>query len=145
MTWFPDMGREAFVSGDHVRAVGWLHGDHPFEHGELSPEFIAKLKLLIRAERSYPEDDVFGVACAGYHTCEFCGNARGTANLGVPAGEALFVAPEMVLHYVDEHGYRPPDEFVAAVMASPLPGTPEYAAAVARFREIHQRQFDAMM
>jgi hypothetical protein len=39
----------------------------------------------------------------------------------------------MIAHYVTEHGYLPPPEFVAAVMACPLPGTEEYLAAVAPF------------
>ena len=76
----------------------------------------------------------------GFHSCEFCENALGVRNLGVPAGDVLFVAPEMVCHYVEQHGYLPPAEFVAAVLASPLPGTPQYTEAVAGFRRIHQRQ-----
>lgn len=98
MTWFPDMGREAMVcSGVHVRAVGWLHCDHPFEHGEVSPEFIEKLGRIIQCRHGCGVE-LYWAAAAGYHTCEFCGNARGTSNLGVPAGDVLFVAPEMVLH-----------------------------------------------
>lgn len=145
MTWFPDMGHEAMVeSGDHVRAVGWLHGGHPFPRGKISPEFTEKLGRIVE-RRHHCVDELYWAAAGGYHTCELCGNARGTANLGVPAGDVLFVAPEMVLHYIEQHGYLPPEEFIAAVIASPLPGTSEYAAAVSGFRVIHQRQHDEML
>jgi hypothetical protein len=46
----------------------------------------------------------------------------------------------MVAHYVEAHRYAPPDEFVAAVLSAPLPGTPEYHEAVAAFREVKLRQ-----
>jgi hypothetical protein len=50
----------------------------------------------------------------------------GIGNFGVPSGDLLFVAPEMVVHYIEQHGYRPPAEFVAAVFRSPLPDTEDY-------------------
>src|SRR4051794_36232459 len=40
MSFFPDMGCESLVAaGNHVRAVGWLHPDHPYTQGEVSAEF----------------------------------------------------------------------------------------------------------
>jgi len=41
----------------------------------------------------------------------------------------------MIAHYVKQHGYSPPPAFVAAVLACPLPGTPEYEAAARPFAE----------
>jgi hypothetical protein len=58
----------------------------------------------------------------------------------VPNGDVLFVAPEMIVHYVEQHQYAPPKEFVAAVLRSPLPDEQEYWATVKRFREIHAKQ-----
>jgi hypothetical protein len=81
----------------------------------------------------------FGAA-AGYHTCEFCGRAHGTGNFGVLSDDLLFVAPEMVVHYVREHGYRPPAEFIAAVLHSPLPDTEEYQLLTEPFYHLHKAQ-----
>jgi hypothetical protein len=53
----------------------------------------------------------------------------------VPSGGRIFFAPEMIAHYVERHGYAPPDEFVSAVMACPLPGTEAYATVVGPFAE----------
>ena len=36
----------------------------------------------------------------------------------------------MIVHYVESHQYQPPEEFVVAVLASPLPNTAEYRDAI---------------
>jgi hypothetical protein len=101
-------------------AVGWLHPDHPFSEADPTPAFLAKLKEY--ASRSGASAVALGPGAAGgYHTCEFCGRARGTANFAVPAGVKIYLSPEMIAHYVEFHRYAPPAEFVAAVMSSPLP------------------------
>jgi hypothetical protein len=121
---------QALESGEV--AVGWLHPDHPFSEADPTPVFIAKLKEYAR--RSGASAVALGLGAAGgYHTCEFCGRAHGTANFAVPAGDKMFFSPEMIAHYVEIHRYAPPAEFVAAVMSSPLPGTREYVNAVAPF------------
>jgi len=70
---------------------------------------------------------------SGFHTCELCGLFRASGKVAVPTNSVLFVAPEMVLHYVEQHSYRPPRDFVDAVLSCPLPGSPEYVRAVSRF------------
>lgn len=123
---------QTLESGDV--AVGWLHPDHSFTQADPTPEFLAKLKEFV--SRCGASAVALGLGAAGgFHTCEFCGRAHGTANFGVPAGERLFFSPEMIVHYVEEHRYTPPAEFIAAILASPLPGTREYVNAVAPFVE----------
>ena len=117
------------LDSGHV-AVGWLHPEHPFSRAEVPPAFLAKLKGCAELWGESIDALNWGAA-GGYHTCEFCGKAWGSGTFGVPAGGRLFYVPEMIAHYVEHHEYAPPAEFVAAVMACPLPGTPEYAAAVA--------------
>ncbi len=113
-------------------ALGWLHPDHPFPQADPAPDFLAKLKEYAGRSRASARALSFGAA-GGYHTCEFCGQAHGTTNFGVPSGERIYYSPEMIAHYVEQHRYAPPPEFVAALMASPLPGTREYVDAVAPF------------
>lgn len=58
----------------------------------------------------------------GFHTCEFCGGrekAVGNAEIRVPGEGRMYAAPSLVHHYVVAHGYKPPEEFIAAVMAFP--------------------------
>jgi hypothetical protein len=63
----------------------------------------------------------------------------------VPGGDLLFVAPEMVMHYIEQHGYRPPAEFVAAVLRSPLPDTEEYQIIMEPFWHWHRDAVRRMM
>jgi hypothetical protein len=144
MSFFPDMGRQSQVaSGDHVRAIGWLHPDHSYPRGEVPAEFLARLKeFTARSDGS--AEALYFPAAAGWHTREFCGKAQGGKNFGVPSGDLLFVAPEMVVHYIEEHDYGPPAEFVEAVLRSPLPDTEEYQLITEPFWHRH-RAFEEMM
>ena len=145
MSWYPDMGQESMVAeGDHVRAVGWLDSDRPHTQGPVPPEFLNRLREFVRLSNASAEALYFG-AFGGFHTCDICGQAHDSRNFGVPAGGLLFVAPAMVAHYVEVHGYCPPAEFVAAVAASPLPDTPEYRAACSGFRELHKRRVEEIV
>jgi hypothetical protein len=145
MTFFPDMGCESMVAaGEHVRAVGWLHPDQAFSKGEVAAAFFARLKEFAARSADSADALYFGAA-AGFHTCEFCGKAHGTGNFGVPSGDLLFVAPEMVVHYIEQHGYSPPAEFVDAVLRSPLPDSEEYQTVTEPFWHLHRRVIEQMM
>jgi hypothetical protein len=113
-------------------AIGWLHPDHEFPQGDVPVEFISKLQQFSRLWGKSVGALGWGVAC-GFHECEFCDKVRASGTFGVPFGGRLYYAPEMIAHYVEHHRYQPPAEFISAVLASPLPGTQEYAAAAAPF------------
>ena len=137
MSYFPDMGHVSMVaSGKHVRAIGWLSSNQPYTTGDVSADFIRRLKEFAARSAESAEELYFG-AFGGFHTCEFCRRVRGIGNFGVPRDSLLFIAPEMIVHYIEHHGYAPPHEFVEAVLHAPLPATPEYASAVAVFRQRH--------
>jgi hypothetical protein len=138
MSFFPDMGCKSMVaSGDHVRAVGWLDPDHPYTKGEVPTDFLSRLKEFTARSGQSAEALYFG-AFWGFHTCEFCNQAHGINNFGVPSDDLLFVAPEMVVHYIEKHGYRPPSEFIAAVLRSPLPDAEEYQVLTEPFWHMHK-------
>ncbi|HUF04288.1 MAG TPA: hypothetical protein VMM38_08945 [Aridibacter sp.] len=136
MTYYKDLSKRCMAaSGWHVRAIGWLDEAHRFRKGRTSEEFREKLRAF--AEKASISMDTLGWGYYfGLHTCELCEEYESGLNFGVPAGRLLYVAPEMVSHYVDRHRYRPPKKFINAVLASPLPGSREYSAEVARFREL---------
>ena len=122
-------------------AIGWLHPDHPFLRGTASPEFVRRLTEIARNWGKSIAALDWGAA-GGFHECEFCskplkarraGHDLASGTFGVPAGDRIYYCPEMIAHYVSEHEYLPPPEFVAAVLACPTPGTDEYLAAVMPF------------
>jgi len=142
VSWFSDMGTACMIAhGDHVRAIGWLSDQHPFPTGDTPPEFLTRLNEFCRRWYDGLEPLAWTWrAFLGAHDCELCGRSKASGNIGVPAGSVLFAAPQLVAHYVESHRYAPPADFVTAVLSAPLPGTPEYAVAVAGFREVHLRQ-----
>jgi hypothetical protein len=133
MSHFPDMGTVTMVAaGPHVRAVGWLDPDHPFPQGDAPRGSLNKLQQFVE------HADQIGFALGlprflGPHSCEFCSDAMGFANFGVPSGELLFVAPVLIHHYVSCHRYLPPAEFLSAVLTSPPPGSAEHGRLLSRF------------
>ena len=78
----------------------------------------------------------------GWHNCELChpepispraGNqlrSFGTAEIRVFYQGRIYAAPNLIYHYVTEHNYQPPDEFIEAVLNGPLPGSPEYEVLI---------------
>jgi hypothetical protein len=145
MSYFADMGHVTPVAvGDHVRAVGWLHLDHPDTQGEVSAQILGRLREFV-AQSGFSAEALYFGAYAGIHTCEFCGRAHGVNNFGVLGEDVLFVAPEMVVHYVERHSYRPPAEFIAAVLRSPLPATEEYQRVSEPYWHLHKAYIEKIL
>ena len=135
MTYYPDLGTNSMIdSGPHVRAVGWLDDAHKFTKAEIPQKLQRKLRQYSENWITSTEALAWGLLM-GVHECELCDDYRASGNFGVPSQELLFVCPEMVFHYVEIHGYRPPEVFLRALEAAPLPGTDEYTAAVEQFRQ----------
>ncbi|MCE9638047.1 MAG: hypothetical protein K8T90_20285 [Planctomycetes bacterium] len=127
MAHFPDLAPRAASGGKSDVSIGWLSSGHAFPTGAVPPEFTSALARL----REVP----FALT-RGFHVCEFCMRNREddshrfdacSASWNSPEygnGEILvlsetgvaYVAPRLVLHYVTEHGYRPPQEFIDAVL-----------------------------
>ena len=106
---------------DRLRAIGWLAAGHNYTTGETDESTFSKLKELLR-------DPWQPTLTCGLHECELCQFDRptGHANLFVPAGTSLFICPELIVHYIAAHKYRPPDEFLRAVICCPSTRTIEY-------------------
>jgi hypothetical protein len=115
--------------------MGWLEPSHPYDKGPLDDAFVRALVALAT-------DPFQPFVFAGGHRCGFCrlsggsgflyGNQNvsiGSENIFVPDGERLFVAPSMILHYMDAHEYAPTANFQRAVLACPPVRSPEYKRA----------------
>lgn len=111
--------------------IGWLDRSHDYPKGRTSKLFATALlrfcEILVNPMR-------------GIHGCGFCGSRRGSMYVSV-AGQELrlgfaeirvfgrsrvYASPNLVYHYVVEHKYKPPREFVEAVIHGPQPSTDEY-------------------
>ncbi|MEU3649211.1 hypothetical protein AB0E59_37960 [Lentzea sp. NPDC034063] len=124
MTYYPDLSPyEYFESDEKMLNVGWLDADHDFPRGPVPREFVDALLRLSKKSRNQTR---------GFHWCVFCKGAfedvpnpyrppgvasKGSAEIhAVGADGVRYSAPTLVIHYVIEHGYRPPEVFVAAVL-----------------------------
>lgn len=124
MTYFEDLSNCDYFGDEFASeliAIGWLTYGIDFAKGKISEEVYAKLKQLL-------VDPWQPMVFAGCHECELCQfDAHFTyLNLFVPNGSRIFVCPEMILHYIACHHYRPPDPFLAAIAACPDTNSIDY-------------------
>jgi len=129
--YFDDMSRSCQVgSGPDIRAIGWLDDLHPFPTGEVPLMVMARLAEHIESQRSWQP-----VVAMGLHNCELCAERRVSENMNlrIPGAGVIYVAPVMILHYIEVHRYLPPEEFIHAVIGAPLHGPPEFEHAMAPY------------
>jgi len=96
-----------------MRNVGWLGPVRGLPHAGDDPLPEADVALLRAASRRLTN------VMLGFHQCPWCGygdplTGNGEYHYYAPDG-AVYAAPAMVLHYVQAHGYRPPDALVVAL------------------------------
>lgn len=129
MAFFADLSPYSY---DHtepnpkVLNIGWLGEGQPFSQGPVARPFF---RVLLRLTES-PVN-----LYRGTHECEFCElphnsiqhlwryrdrRARvreGNGEIRVPGlNGIIYVAPVLIVHYIAEHQYQPPQEFIDAVL-----------------------------
>jgi hypothetical protein len=126
MTTYPDLSPYEYTpSADgNVVNVGWLGRESDFQVGPVDESI--RLELRKRAENPLN-------VMRGWHDCELCGiespirippleGLHGRISLGTGelwvVGDAgiTYVAPTLIVHYVEDHGYVPPASFNAALL-----------------------------
>ncbi len=101
-------------------AVGWIE-ESDFTTGDVPDECI---ETLIEA---YPSK-IVSDGTRGLHTCTLCNvllpkpewkgkqiEVKGYGHYLVQYGNSVYMAPALLLHYILDHHYRPPQEFIHAV------------------------------
>lgn len=118
-----------------LQAVGWLESTHAFATGRAPTGLVARLEAFIEASAAYYSSYVF----RGLHDCTLCTaetarvgrhHRRSHVNVWVPGEGVIYIAPATITHYVEDHGYLPPEAFVRAVMSCPDYGSAAYCAAL---------------
>ncbi|ONI84449.1 hypothetical protein ALI144C_14930 [Actinosynnema sp. ALI-1.44] len=109
MTYYADLTPYRYTLADQAMVnVGWLEPGHEYTRGHVPVRLVdALLKLGTRPRNKL----------RGFHFCGFCNHYRGSGEIHVvgPTG-TRYAAPLLVIHYIFAHGYRPPAEFVDAVL-----------------------------
>jgi hypothetical protein len=130
LAYYPDLTAYEYYPGEgHMLNVGWLSKEAVFPRGPVPMAFAHELELLTELPVELTR---------GCHVCEFCERSEeliklikefpqyeavwemfrcGNGEIHVADGSgAIYCAPTLVLHYVSEHQYQPPREFVDAVL-----------------------------
>jgi len=131
MTWYADLTEcDYFPLCDSslVRAVGWLERGKVYTHGTVDLQVLVKLTELHR-------DAWEPCHVMGYHGCDLCprglsAHKMGVKNLFIPGDGFLYVCPELILHYINDHQYSPPIEFCEAILTCPPMNSPAYLNVV---------------
>jgi hypothetical protein len=142
MTYFKDLTRCSagpFSRLEPLLAVGWLAPRFDFPRGPVDRAMRDRLEAFFR-------DPWLPIVFLGSHVCRFCVQAlgidparadrapgqlpRGSANILIPDGDVVYVVPELILHYIDEHEYCPPSALADAVAACPPMGSSAYFRAL---------------
>lgn len=128
MATYEDLSPYSYYPGEEdALSVGWLGSDSPFSQGEVDEGVLSRIAWLCLNEPV--------VQTRGIHACEFCRyqddvecyllidgakpHLLGSNEIRVPGDGVTYAAPSLVLHYLVDHGYRPPDEFLRAVESLP--------------------------
>lgn len=109
--------------------VGWLSKDKLFKKGKVDEEFLKKLKLIFFGNDNYSSQ--VNLLRAPSRPCDFCGvvveehdferyMGLGCSEIWIKHKEKYYAAPSLIIHYIEAHNYKPPKEYVRAVMAVDL-------------------------
>jgi hypothetical protein len=140
MTHFEDL------SGKVIVKVGWLDAPHSYPTGEVAGEDIQAMERLVVHTWLPP------YRAMGWHDCTLCpraptdgpivreieGQARmlGATEIWVPDGDVMYSVPTLILHYIEDHQYLPPEVFIKALRKID-PGSPEYLSECDRIWNSH--------
>ncbi|RSS73348.1 hypothetical protein [Streptomyces sp. WAC06614] len=126
MTYYPDLATYDYDyhAPPEGLTIGWLEGDEAFPTGESSDEFVTDLldlgAFLDHKARGFHHCTICPVLTEPMATSPRTGQTYplGHAEIRATAPDGtLYVAPNLIIHYVQEHGYLPPTQFVEAVRA----------------------------
>ncbi len=141
MTHFKDLSRYSYGCREwRTRNVGWLSVAKPFSKGQTPTGFADALAIcairrteLTRGSHRCDLCELDGVSPPASSYC-LSGRTVGLGNgeIRVPdKGGRIFSAPTLVVHYVAEHSYLPPEDFISSIFqvaeSSYVVHGPEYA------------------
>jgi hypothetical protein len=128
VAYFPDLSPYSYGRNDHpgVVHIGWLDGAHPFAKGPVEHRLVEKMRRLAKTPIELYR---------GKHTCEICIGApdlfvgktlnpawvkwaaqrESNGEIRVVGDGITYAAPILIVHYIEEHGYLPPSEFLEAI------------------------------
>ncbi len=125
--------RADFEIGLTPLAVGWLQSGRSFDVGETPPGFLPALLPFCLPPATvcpWPSPPQCPICRARIVLPGEQDGAGKLTEIRVIGETEIYASPALIYHYVADHHYRPPDEFIAAVLQGPAPGTAEHRAFI---------------
>lgn len=107
---------------NNILNVGWLDEFHDFPKGKLSSNILFELLSLCDTPINQTR---------GFHNCPFCHKDLdnsihvlisgqkiylGSAEIWIKGNKnIIYACPDLIVHYIVEHNYSPPQDFIDAV------------------------------
>jgi hypothetical protein len=154
MTWFEDLSPCTYFRdrGETVLAVGWLERDHIYNKGPIREKEKVVDTLVRLLDMPWAPKYFMGShgcsLCRRPHMPLTLWRKRtqistrtsnpltllhqgtlislGCDNVFVPGNQCIYVAPSLIVHYILDHGYAPPEPFCQALLACPPMGSTDY-------------------
>ncbi|PSK93114.1 hypothetical protein [Taibaiella chishuiensis] len=122
--YYPDLSKYEETSLP-IYTIGWLDQYEFFQQGAVSPFVVEKII------KTYLQEPVN--LTRGIYLCPFCNrylpapcyiyinedksSILGHAEVWIPNKERtkIYAAPDLIIHYIKDHSYLPPQEFIDAV------------------------------
>lgn len=119
-------------------AVGFLSRKYQFETGQTPPKFLQKLLLFCHPSKTVCQIHRAQNSALGGKQIEVEIKGEkvtlGAAEIRVIGDEDIFAAPDLIYHYVADHNYLPPGEFIDAILNGPNPDSAEFRALINTLR-----------
>lgn len=123
MTFYEDLSEYSYLPDQpKMINIGWLARGVEFPVGDIEPAICVKLLVLA---------DEPANLMRGFHGCDFCDlDLIAPVEAPVPRGHVwlgngelhitgqdgtIYAAPTLIVHYMDAHGYKPPEVFLDAL------------------------------
>jgi len=107
---------------ENFLCVGWLDSEYAFPTGVVDPVIAARISKLcdkpINLMRGYQYCS-FCIAASRQRGCmpKIVAMPHGNGEIHVQGIGRVYVSPTLVAHYITEHAYLPPAEFLEAIRA----------------------------
>lgn len=138
MAYYKDLSVYSYLSNIEKETlnVGWLEGEHEYPQGDVTEKFILALWEYIK----YPVNRTRGLHSnitldgdVKYFMAKYQGYniLLGSAEIRVvDTNNIVYAAPNLILHYVINHHYMPPQSFIDAVINGPKPNSDQYSNVI---------------
>lgn len=140
MEYYKDLTYYSLHHFENAINIGWINDCNPFTQGTVDKIFLKNLEEYIKT----PFNTI-----RGYLKCDICGCdtynisiSNQKVNLGYSEirvisqdGKQKFAAPDMIYHYITNHNYLPPINFIEAVITGPKPNSKKYQKFNERYNE----------